>query len=69
MATKEQYQEWLSEAEAARHKLALGDKVTQASYYGRSVTYTQTNVDALDKYIDRLKSLINGRPKARRPFF
>lgn len=56
MATSEQLQTRLDEAETAYHQLVTGQKeVTVSSSSGKSVTYTQANVGQLASYIASLK--------------
>lgn len=60
----------LVEAEEALHKLLTGQKMVSMSYEGRTVTYTQQNIDALKQYIRDLKSEIAqaAGTSSRRPF-
>lgn len=56
MATAEQLQTWLAEAEQARHEIAMGASVTTiTSSSGKSVTYGDTDLGKLDAYIADLK--------------
>lgn len=58
MATLDQLNTWLSEAEAARHSLAMGEAVVEVWRDGRRVTYSRANLAALTSYIDRLNAEI-----------
>ena len=59
MATREQREAWLAEAEAARHRLLMGSKEESVTFSdGRRVTYTQTTVAQLERYIAELKRLL-----------
>lgn len=70
MATKEELEQRLAEAEAARHQVAIGKKTVTLSYEGRSVTYTQATLAQLDKYIEDLTIKINGRrSRSRKVYF
>lgn len=48
----------LLEAETALHQLLIGAKTTSVSYEGKSVSYTQANIDQLRAYIADLKQQI-----------
>lgn len=70
MASLAQLQTWLTEAEAARHSLALGEQVAEVWKDGRRVTYTQARLPDLDAYIKTLQrdiqqatALAEGRPR------
>ena len=57
MATQQQLEAWLSEAEQARHELIVGNKaVSVSSSSGKSVTYTAAELTKLDAYIASLKA-------------
>jgi hypothetical protein len=58
MATLSQLQTWLTEAEIAKHKVALGLSVELRTYQGRTLKYTAANADQLDAYISDLRSQI-----------
>lgn len=62
----------LEEAEAALHRLMVGELEVTVSMTGYgSTSYTQTNRQQLEQYISRLRSTIakkTGRPK-RGPLF
>lgn len=67
MATPEQLQAWLTEAEQARHELALGVRaVSISSSSGKSVTYSAATLGQLDSYIASLQRQLGQR--ASRPF-
>lgn len=55
MASLAQLQTWLTEAETARHALALGEQVVEVWKDGRRVTYNQARLPDLDAYIKRLE--------------
>lgn len=56
MATSDQLAAWLAEAEAVRHQIALGgNPQSVSSSTGKSVTYSTTNLGALDTYIASLR--------------
>lgn len=58
MATLTQLQTWLSEAEAARHTLAMGETVAEIMRDGRKVTYSRANLSDLNNYIAWLEAEI-----------
>lgn len=55
MASLVQLQLWLTEAENARHSLALGEQVVEVWKDGRRVTYNKGTLADLDAYIKRLE--------------
>lgn len=55
MASLVQLQLWLTEAENARHSLALGEQVVEVWKDGRRVTYSAARLADLDAYIKRLE--------------
>lgn len=55
MASLAQLQTWLTEAENARHSLALGEQVVEVWKDGRRVTYNRGSLADLDAYIKRLE--------------
>lgn len=55
MASLAQLQTWLTEAEASRHSLALGEQVVEVWKDGRRVTYNQSKIADLDAYIKTLQ--------------
>ncbi len=55
MATVEQLQTWIAEAEARRHEVALGEAVIDTWRHGRRVRRAFTDVAALDAYILELR--------------
>lgn len=60
MATTEQLQTWLTEAETARHKLMIGAAEASVQYEGKGqVTYTKADVSLLDAYIASLRSQLS----------
>ena len=62
MATTQQLQAWLSEAEQARHELLLGTRAVSVSTgSGKSVTYTATDIGKIDAYIASLRKQL-GQP-------
>jgi hypothetical protein len=59
MADLAQLQTWLTEAETARHKIAIGGGVQEISSPGGDrVTFTPASLEQLDKYIASLKQQI-----------
>lgn len=72
MATLEQWQQRLAEAEDARHQLALGETVVEVWRDGRRVTYSQAKIADLDAYvlicqreIEKAQALLDNRPARR----
>ena len=62
MATQQQLEAWLAEAEQARHELVIGNKaVSVSSSSGKSVSYTEADLGKLDAYIASLKAQL-GQP-------
>ena len=60
MATLQQYQLWLAEAQMALHTVQLGGQpVVVVDQSGERVEYSRTNPLALLKYIAYLQSQIN----------
>ena len=55
MASLVQLQQWLGEAETARHALAMGEQVVEVWKDGRRVTYNKGSMPDLDAYIQRLE--------------
>lgn len=56
MATQQQLETWLADAEQARHELMLGRAaVSVSSGSGKSVSYTATDLGKLDLYIASLR--------------
>lgn len=55
MATVEQLQTWIAEAEARRHEVALGEAVIDTWRDGRRVRRAFTSVAELDSYILELR--------------
>lgn len=51
-------QTYLTEAQTARHQLALGDKTVEIWRDGRRLTYSKTSLKELDAYIMKLKQEI-----------
>ncbi len=66
MATPDQLQAWLTEAEGAYHALQIGQRVvTITSAGGKSLTYSAAKLPDLAAYIESLKrqlGLSNNRP-------
>lgn len=58
MADLTQLRTWLSEALSARHKIMTGTQAVTLAYEGRSVSYNQANLDALNAYINDLNAQI-----------
>ncbi|MGB9370274.1 MAG: gpW family head-tail joining protein [Xanthobacteraceae bacterium] len=59
MADLPTLQTWLSEAEIARHRLAIGSLRETVRYNGtQEVTFAKTDLAKLDAYIASLKSQI-----------
>lgn len=58
MATLTQLQTWLSEAETARHALAMGEGVVEIMRDGRRMSYTRRNLSDLNSYIAWLETEI-----------
>jgi len=68
MAVK--YENQLSEARSARHKLLTGTavvKVNKGGVSGMSVEYTSANLYELNAYINELEMVVNGTSKRRAP--
>lgn len=55
MATEEVLQARLEEAEAALHKLNMGQSVVSVSYEGHETQFNRTNVAQLERYVRKLK--------------
>jgi translation initiation factor IF-3 len=55
MATVLTLQTRLSEAESALHLLAQGKRTVTVQFEGRTVTYTQSTMQELTQYVDRLR--------------
>ena len=73
MAELSQLRTWLSEAENARHELALGQAVSEIWRDGRRMTFNKSDMGKLDSYIDVLsrdiakaEDLLNGTSFSRR---
>lgn len=72
MASLATLQIWLSEAEAARHRLITGALTASITYAGRSVSYSQSSMGSLNAYIEDLKAQIataSGQPVAKTRIF
>lgn len=70
MATKEQLQEWLSEAEVAYHRVMMGgQEVRVRDSNGDEVTFNSSNASRLLEYIKWLRSQLANfdRQPLRRP--
>jgi hypothetical protein len=70
--TRQQLEQWLREAQQAKHDLACGKKVVTISYQGRQLSYNQSSVtlEALDKHIRQLEDKLRGRrPRGRKVYF
>jgi hypothetical protein len=65
-AEKQQYETWLSDAEAAYHRLLTGASEVTVSYDGESVTYRAATKAQLLSYIGELRAAL-GKPKLRNP--
>lgn len=70
MADLAQLQTWLSEAESARHQLAMGQQVVEVWREGRRLVYSKGSLSQLDSYIATLRgdiaqaeSVAAGRPR------
>lgn len=70
MASLAQLQTWLSEAEAARHALAMGQTTVEIGRDGRKVVYSKASLSDLESYIKWLNAEIEkaenadaGRPR------
>jgi hypothetical protein len=59
MADLATLQGWLTEAEFARHKLRTGALGVQIEHADMRVTYTESNVGALDSYIADLRAQVS----------
>lgn len=60
MANRLQLEQWLQEAETARHQLMVGLQAVQVrDSNGDMITYSTANASRLDAYIVRLKSELN----------
>jgi hypothetical protein len=68
MATTQQLQAWLAEAEEARHELLIGRKTVTVSSNGKSQTYAQTDLGKLDAYIVSLRSQLGLPTGVSKPF-
>ena len=55
MASLVQLQLWLTEAETARHALAMGEQVVEVWKDGRRITYNRNTLGDLEAYIKRLE--------------
>jgi len=55
MATAQELQMRLTEAELALHRLMTGTQTETVRYGEKLVTYTKANVDALSRYITDLR--------------
>lgn len=55
MATREQMQVWLDDAEAAYHSLVTGRRSVTVTAEGRSVTYASADLEVLARYIESLR--------------
>jgi gpW. len=58
MADLLQLRVWLTEAEAARHALAMGQAVAEVWRDGRRMTFTKADVTRLSDYIEELERKI-----------
>jgi len=58
LADLTQLQTWLSEAEVARHALAMGQSVVEVWRDGRRVTYGKSNLADLTEYVRFLEAEI-----------
>ena len=72
MATLTQLQTWLSEAESARHAIAMGEGVVDVMRDGRRISYSKRNLTELNGYIAWLETEIekktaeaDGSPRRR----
>ena len=67
MATQQQLEVWLTEAEKARHDLLIGVReVSISSSSGKSVSYTAADAGKLDSYITWLQRQLG--QSTNRPF-
>jgi hypothetical protein len=69
MADQATLENWLTLAEAARHKLATGTATASVKYGDREVTYSKADLGSLDAYIADLRSQLSpldGTPQTRR---
>ena len=62
MATTEQMETWLEEAEEAYHKLRTGQQTVTVTYEGRSRTYSQASATGLQAYIRELQVALGIKP-------
>lgn len=68
MATEQQLQTWLAQAEEARHELLIGSRaVSVTTGSGKSVSFTESDLGRLDLYIADLKRQLGHDPGGR-PF-
>lgn len=68
MATEQQLQTWLAQAEEARHELLIGSRaVSVTTGSGKSVSFTESDLGRLDLYIADLKRQL-GQDPGGRPF-
>jgi len=69
MATQQQLEDWLAQAEQARHELILGNHaVSVSSASGKSVTFSATDLGKLDSYIASLRRQLGQPSGLGRPF-
>lgn len=70
MATTQELENQLAQAEQARHKIMTGKSTVSISYAGRSVTYNQANLSDLNVYISELKMRLGrGGRRSKGVFF
>lgn len=70
MATAAELTTWLTEAEAALHRLMTGSRVEEIESPAGRVRYTTSNIGDLERYIARLKQQIEAAARGnRQPIF
>ncbi len=69
MATAQQLETWLAEAEQARHELLIGTRaVSVSTSSGKSVSFTATDIGKLDVYIASLRNQLGLVSGLSQPF-
>lgn len=62
MATLEQLNTWLTEAETTRHQIATGSHITEYWKEGRRITRTRVSLTEINEYIASLQAQIDAHP-------
>ena len=55
---KVQYATWLTDAEAAHHRLMIGESEVSVAYNGESVTFRSSSMAQLRSYIAQLRKAL-----------